>query len=760
MKLVLCELRKLCASRAVSSLLLILLALNFELTYFASRPMPVERAAREVYALYLEDPAGLAEYKERLEADFFEHLRDDEFEVPSTYAEGVDDMSVIHRVLERAEYLRDYRAEMLKIAESAERRASELGYLGYPEESFYVREQQRLAKVYSSLAEALEEENEYAYGYDAYSGNFRVCLFLALWLLFAVSFIFLNDGVCGFGSIMRTARRGRLSSSLAKLAAAVTVSVGSTLLFSVTAFIATASANGGLSSATVPIQIFPDYARVPLEVSVLGFLGIQTAYRIIAAVLFSLFVALIASLGFNYVFCFAFGAVFAAANYFVFVREYQGSAPAIRYLNIASAAEGRELLSFCRNAELFGYPVSYTALLLLISAVSAVVLSALCAFFCSKNLKVPMPDLKGIALRSDKKKEKRELRVRPLLPLWVYELQKNRFLPISLSLLLLLAARCAFASASVGSGATYGEAIYYGYIDDIKELSEEERGRYLSRERASLEAVLSEYKPMTESYESGEVEYEDYASFLREYYKAKELERALLRVEDYSAYAARRGCGVIYDTGYEELFAIGTDWFLFAALVIPSVGIFAVEYRAGNCAQVVRTAKKGRKATFFSKLLPYSVMGALLGAAFRTACFIVTACNYELSELDSELCSIRTFEAVPSGISIGCYLVVDLVLSAFAGALIACTVCLISCVCKRTLPSLGAVGVVLAFPAFLIENGTALVGLTAPCQAICTAGGSVARLALTLVLHLSAVSVFGIIAAKVFCGYNKKAPTR
>lgn len=756
MKLVFCELRKLCASRAVAVFLLILLALNFALTCFTSRPMSVERAAREVYALYLKDPAELIEYKERLEADFFENLRDDEFELPSTYIEGVDDMAVIHRVLERAEYLRNYRTEIQKIADSAERRASELGYLGYPEDSFYVREQQRLAKVYTDIADVLDGENEYAYGYDVYFGNSRVCLLLMIWLLFAVSFIFRNDIVCGFGSIMRTSRCGRLDSALAKLVAAVLVSVAATGLFLGTTFIATGLINGGFSSVTAPIQIFPDYARVPFDVTVLGFLGIQTAYRLLAAVLFSVFVALIASLGFNYVFCFGIGALFAAANYFVFTREHLGTAPPVKYLNIASAAEGTELFSFCRNMNLFGYPMTYTALFILISAVCVVIVSAVCAFFCCKNIKVPRLNFKRITWKGGKKESKRELRIRPLLPLWVYELQKNRFLSIFILVLILLAAHCAFVFASVGNGATYGEAIYYEYIADIKEFSQEERRQYLSEERTSLETVLLAYKPMTEAYEAGEIMIEDYASFLREYYKAKELERALSRVEDYSAYADRKGCGVIYNTGYEKFFAIGADWFLFAALVILSIGIFAVEYQSGNCVQIIRTVKKGRKPTFFSKILPYTVIGAALGVVFRVSGFIVTAHNYEFSDFDAELCSICAFDAVPSGISIGSYLVIDFVSSAGAGALIACTVCLISCIFKKTLYSLGAVGVALAFPTVLITNGITLVGLTAPNWIFCTVYGSLAAFVLIILLHLLTVTAVGIISSRIYCGQKKK----
>lgn len=759
MKLIMGELRKLCASRAVGVFLIILLSVNFALTVFTSRPLPVEMAAREVYGLYLDDPGALAEYKNQLEADFFEHLRDEEFEVPATFIEGADDMSVLNRVLSRAEYIGNYRAEIKKIADSAERRARDLGYFGYSEDSFYIREQHRLARVYGDLADVLDGEEEYAYGYDVYFENTRVILFVLIWLIFAVSFIFRNDRVCGFRSIMITVRRGRLDTALSKIAVTIVTSVFGTFVFLGTTFLAVGFANGGFSSLTAPLQLLPNYAKVPFEISILGYLGIQTAYRILAAMIFALFVALVSSLGFNYVLCFGFGAIFAAANYYVFSIEYIGTTPAVKYLNLAALAEGKEIFSFHRDMNFLGMPMPYTACFVIILAVSVVILSAVCAFFFCKNIKMPSLNLKTITKKIVKKETKSELRICHLIPLWGYELKKNRILPLSLFAIILLAAHCAFVSASVGSGATYGEAIYYGYISDIKELSSDQRQIYLAKERDSIESVILEYKLMTESYESGEIPYDKYTSYLQKYYNAKDRERILLRVEEYSEYIDRKDCGVIYNTGYEQFFAIGTDWILFAAIVILSIGIFSVEYRSGNCAQIIRTAKKGRKSTFLSKILPYSLIGTLLGGVFRVSGIIVTAFNYELSDFDAALCSIRLLDAAEPKISIRSYLIIDIAASAFAGMMIACTVCLISCIFKKILHALGAVGIILALPALLSNTGFALVNFTSPSR-IFNASSKFGADAQSfyffgiIALHVLTVILFTHIAGRGYIGEN------
>ncbi len=728
MRLFLSEIRKACAARAAAVFLIVLLAANFALTYYTSRPLPVETAAREVYYEYLRDPEGVTAYKDQLEADFFEHLRDEEFEPPRTYTDGADDVSVLNRVLSRAEYIASFRAETEKTASAAERRARDLAYLGYSADSFYILEQQRLSEVYSSLAGVLDSEDGYAYGYDIYLNNSRVCIFIALYLVFAVSFIFRNDRVCGFGSIMRSTARGRLPSASAKLGTAVLISIFATFLFLLTSFLAVGMANGGFSPPTAPIQLLPGFAKMPIKTSILGFIAIQTAFRMLAAAVFALFIALIASLGLNYFFCFGISAIFAAGNYFVFAHEYKGTAPAIKFLNIASAADGIELFSFHRDLKLFSAPVSYTAMLALICLCAVALLSVLCACLYCKDLSFSTQKVR-LPIRREKKEKKSETRLMPCLPLWVWELKKNRALPLSLLALILLAAHGLYVSASVGDGMSYGEAVYYAYIEDIGELTSDERDEYLSRERVRLEEVIASYAKMAEDMAEDNISYEEYSAFLPEYYAAKNKLNVLSRVEDYSRYISTQSAKLgkelrpVYTTGYESFFASGADFLLFAAILALSFGIFTVEYRSGNCAQMIKTAKKGRRQTFLAKIMPYAVLGALLSVSARAIGMAVTAAKYRLPSSGSPLCSVRAFSSVLTDITIAEYLALDLICSALAGTLIALAVCALSCLCKKPLPTLGASILLLALPAILSKTDLALLGFTAPNRLFCNSFG-------------------------------------
>jgi hypothetical protein len=282
-------------------------------------------------------------------------------------------------------------------------------------------------------------------------------------------------------------------------------------------------------------------------------------------------------------------------------------------------------------------------------------------------------------------------------------------------------------------------------------LSPEQRREYLAAERATLESVLAEYNTVTAAFESGEIEYDEYSAYSEEYYSARDRERVLGDVEKYSDYVDRKGCSIIYNTGYERFFSLGTDWFLFAALVLLPIGIFTLEYRSGNCSQIIKTAKKGRKETFFAKILPYCAVGALLGGVFRGAGMIVTASRYELSDLSAPLCAIRNFENVPPEISVGGYLIADILCSCLAGMLTAWVVCLISCLLKKTLHCLGAVGILLALPALLSKSGLALVNLNAPSgafNALCRKGAS--AFPMVVILHIALTSLLTLFA---YCRY-------
>ena len=690
MRLLVSELRKACAFRAAAVILAVLLAANFALTYFTSRPLPVEEAARKVYYEYLRDPEAVIDYMDRLEADFFEHLRDEEFEPPSTYTDGADDISVLNRVLSRAEYISSYRAETEKVAEIAEKRARDLEYLGYSAEGFALREQMRLAEAYSEISDALDGYNSYAYGYDGVLCDPRVCIFIAIYVIFAVSYVFRNDRVCGFMSIMRPSKRGRMPSFAAKLSAAMLIAVGTTLVFTLTSFAAAGIANGGFSSVFDPVQSIPAFAKVPLRTSILGFILTLTAFRALAVCVLALVCALMASAGLNYFFCFSVSALFCTANYLAFSYDYVGTAPALKYLNLASAADGVALLSFHRDIAIFGKPVAYEVLLAIICAAALISLAGV------KSAK--------FALKIKKKAKKQEVRLLFCPPLWVWELKKSRIAPTLLLCCLLLAAHGAYVSAAIGDGMTFGEAVYYSYIEEIAEIPADDRADHLASERARLGAIIAEYGKNCEKLESALIGYDEYSAFLAEYYKAEADLRVLDRVEEYLDYIAARSerIGIeiepVYTTGYEKFFAEGESFIIFAAILALSVPSFCVEYRSGNCAAVIKTAKRGRRATFFAKIAPRAAISALIAVSARCVGLAVTASRYRLPDTGSPICAVREFSTALTDASIAEYLLFDLVCSALTGALVAVAVCSISCLCRKALPAIGASAVTLALP--------------------------------------------------------------
>ena len=149
---------------------------------------------------------------------------------------------------------------------------------------------------------------------------------------------------------------------------------------------------------------------------------------------------------------------------------------------------------------------------------------------------------------------------------------------------------------------------------------------------------------------------------------------------------------IIYSIGYERLYALPSDVFVCAALMLLCVGTFAVEYRSqssmGGFSQILRATKHGRGRTFACKMLTFGAIGAGIAIAFRTATLWIASRNYVLPDLDAALYSIQAFCDVSSDITIGQYMMLDLCLQVVLGVLVAVIVCAISCICRRPLATI------------------------------------------------------------------------
>ena len=785
MRLVRAELQKLLSSRLIWVLLAVLLAVNFALTLHTSRPQPFESTVREVYAKYIEDPEAYDAYDQELEKLAALGIRDENLTLPHTFygSAEYDDRLILRLVSERADYLKEGQsAEIRRVIRITERRIDDLYGFSYTDDSYEVRSQKAVLAEYTHLADTLVLGEEYAHGYDVYLQNNTVSVFLFLFLLTAVTWVFLNDRSVGFDPILRVCGKGRGATYAAKLTVVCLLTVGAVLLFLATTGLATGIMQG-YSSLSAPIQALPDFATVPYTVSVGGYLLMHTGLRIAGFLALSLFISVLAGLRLPYVLCFGGGVLFAGANVFVHTREYLGTAPAIQYVNLSAMTEGCGLLGFYRTAPLFGIPVSYPAACLILSVLLCVGFASLCAvFYCRRtrplSVRGKMLGSKNVLIRLRERFSKQKRRRRPL-PLCFYELKKTRIGLSVLIVALLLLAKGVAVDRSVGSMETYREALYYEYITDIQELNPAARAEYMTSERERLDGILEAEQKNEEAFENGSMKPDDYYAYYQTLTEAKTQDSVFREVENYVSYIDRKNAetgyhgSVIYTTGYEALFALPSDALLFATVLVVCVQAFPVEYQKtssrGSCAELIRSTPNGRRKTFAAKLLTYSVIGLLLSVLFRLVSLAVVGRNYILPDPDATLYSIVSFGDVSSPISIRQYFLIDFAMQMFAGASLSALVCVLSFFCKRILACISVSLLLVAVPELLVQTvlpqgvGFSLLSLTAPQQIFIRSAqedlwsGEAVWLILVCLLHLVVVAALTAIAARRYNGTYKRS---
>ena len=735
MRLLLTEFKKLTAARLLPILFVVLLVINFLLTLDSARPYPWEDTVRRIWDEYIAAPEEYDEYYRSLEQIGKDNPKV-EPEFPVTYdPDGeYNDYAILRHVMKRAEYLESFSDAIAGRISVAKRRIDDLHSLGYSDNTGTTRKVIAELDAYQVVLDTVELPQTWASGYDTYLQNDLVCAFILLFLTLAATQIFRYDHTIGFGQILRTLRHGRTGTALAKLGClAITVLV-TVLLFLGTTLLAVGISEG-FSSLSEPIQTFEAFTTVPEVISVGGFLLRQTIFRLAAFLLYSVFVAAIATLGGGWPVSLGGGLLFAALNCYLFYRRYLGTVPPIRYLNLASMTEGCAVhLQY--HALRFGRtPVKTETVLLAAVLLLTLILSVLVVLrFGARPGKLSIRrSWRGLRPLVERLSSAVIPHRVSLSPLWVFELHKLRPVLVALMLIAILAARVGYLNQTVGSMAQIQEALYYQYIEAYAPLSPDERTAAMRAERKEIDGILDQKDTMLERYLAGEIDSDAYTAYMEEYAGAAKKSPALERLEQYMRYLNRKSgenpVAPIYDTGWEVYFNLSPDLFLCCAIVLFCAPIFSLEYRstssAGGFAQILRTTRRGRRNTFAAKFLLAFVVSGVLALLFRGVTLWRVAENYILDDLEVQLWRLQSFSAVSGELTIGGALLCDFALQLLTGLLLAGLTVALSALC-RNLPAVLSLELVLVGLPYLIGStavsairGLSLPELTAPTTLIC-----------------------------------------
>ncbi len=733
MKLYRSELQKLCASRLLIGLFVGALMLNAILAAIASRPSPAETAAREAYEGYLADPAASDAYYADLCCLAAENFRDESYTLPHTYTEDADDLLVLSRMYERVDYLAGHDARMTGVLRAAENRIADLQYYGYTKASYVIRHQRQLIARYEGLRGTVSPTSPFAFGYEAFLAYPVSAILTGMFITVAVAYICLNDRACGFGSILRTTCGGHRKTALAKLGATVTVSLAATLLLSLSAFLAVGM-TVGYSSPTAAVQTLPRCATVPFALTVGEYLALRLGFVMLAMLTYAGLLAVVASLRGSYVGSVCVGALFWGGNYALFSHRGLGTPPAVRYLNVLSLVEGNTLTDSYRSVSVFGYPVSHPTVLCLATVLLSFILYALASLIHGKDRRGVSAVRRNLRWHFPARKQAKTHRTRCVhrvsRSLGGYELKKLRFGWLGLTILLLLGVKGIYTYSVAGNMERYDEALYYDYITAIQPMTPTARAHFMTDERARIDAILADEPMQTDAYERGEKSSEEYAAYLDTYYTARAQDGVFRRVESYIATIdahdrlTGRESDVLYTTGAEVFFGFSSDRLVYFAILLLTVGVFAVEYRktssTGDAASLIRATPRGRGHTFAVKLGICAASGALLTVIFRAVGLWVVANGYILPAMNAAVSSIPGFDTLRTDRTVGQYLLLDFAVQALAGTLLGALIGALSCLFRHPLPILSSTLLLTAVPELLTATlfphapGMSLLSLTVP----------------------------------------------
>ncbi len=262
---------------------------------------------------------------------------------------------------------------------------------------------------------------------------------------------------------------------------------------------------------------------------------------------------------------------------------------------------------------------------------------------------------------------------------------------------------------------SFSDAVYKEYMTKLGGPITDEKRQFLADERAMIEDILSRKEEMQQKYARDEITYEEYYDYIVKYNYASSRDEYFKIVERHAAYIdrmkAEKGLDAhfVYDTGWRALFFSGFDFTLYAAIALLFAGSFADEHSSrsssGSIAQILRVTRKGRSPTFNAKLLTALVVTVLLAVIWCGIDVLFVTHNYELPLASSQLVSIEAFQNIDTSVTVAAYLAEFYALRIAAGLVLACLVCALSEILRKSISVMAATVIVTLFPALLSYFG-------------------------------------------------------
>ncbi len=384
-----------------------------------------------------------------------------------------------------------------------------------------------------------------------------------------------SDRERGNELLFRSARYGRRRRFLAKtVVCAVCCAVAS--VSSAVLSVAVYAVSSGFSAFTAFLQNSEAFYLFPLPLTVSEAVGVLSTFLFLACFFVCMVACVVGKYSGNRVFSLVGASVVVAAQYAGKIGNPHVAGSLWNIGSFASLCDGNTLFAHIYPVVMGGtvlYGMVVVSFLYLLCAL------ALCAVFVLhrnrpaeyKALRVAIP-----------RKTRCRTRVRSVS---AYERQKQLFANKILPVLVVAVLLKLYVSAQMyGFTPTYTEQKYRSYLTSIEGDYTAEKQEALDGELSELYAVMGQKEEMERKYRAGEVTSSEMGAYLVRFYEAEQNEKALVRVRERLAYLRSqvedgKRPSVLYDTGWNRLFAVRVDVVLGLLLIASMCGLFGDEYR-------------------------------------------------------------------------------------------------------------------------------------------------------------------------------------
>ncbi|MBR4305546.1 MAG: hypothetical protein IKT78_01735 [Ruminiclostridium sp.] len=576
-------------------------------------------------------------------------------------------------------------------------------------DSFAVKNIDKTVLDYSVLSGKVQYgENRAVVAYSNYmTGDFMLMAVIVL-----IAMRFSEEKRKGVLGIVKTAVKGRRILALQRIGIIFGSAFAIAFLFTLTEML-TAGVMLGDMELSRSIQSVPEFKMCSLPIDISGYLIISTAIKALTVSVIGLFIYF-----FTYILSITPASLIAAI---IFGTEYILHAFIIptdrfnffKFANIFTGLKNDVFFKNYCNLNIFGAPIGFMEICIVLLILLAVLFSVLCIFITSGNMAL---SLRGFGILSGAK-EKIAAKL-PTMPLFLWETKK--ILINQKGIVIVIAA----AFLAISSVTQYS---YYTYTDyNRQQMYEKFKGPVNEKMIERLENDIESYKKGIENIDKklAETDPDNESKIYELTMQRINLQSMLTLSEEFHElgtdrleYRNKTGIPVhIIDNKPYKLLLISdtatinkNSLYILIALIICFSGVIAYE-RQCNMYDIQRSQRRGRGLLILSKLILVFIISVLLSASVNIAHLINFTSSVELKNLTVPCQSLTFLDGIPwLKVNILEYLIITYTLRILAAFAVGLLVSLISRLSKSSSMAMGVSAGVILIPTILKSAGVSFM---------------------------------------------------